>query len=119
MRYYSGEHLWIDAEENMATIGICKHFLIRNDSIRYASAGETGKEIQAGGPLLSLENDKSITEFTAPVTGIITERNAAIIDNPALLDSLSEEECWICKITLKNEDFSPLMTFEDYESFTS
>lgn len=117
MRYYSREHLWIDVEGNHATIGVCKFFLIQNNKITCVSAGETGKVIQEGTPLFCLENDKSITEFSSPVTGIITERNSAIIDNPALLDSLPEEECRICKIAMKSEDFSSLMTREEYDAF--
>ena len=119
MRYYSKEHLWIDIGGNQAAIGVSKYFLIHNNSIACVSAGETGKEIQEGTLLLCLENDKSITEFSSPVTGTVTEINAAIIDNPCLLDSLSEEECWICKMTIKDGDLSSLMTSEEYNAFIS
>jgi glycine cleavage system H protein len=117
MRYYSREHLWIDVEESGATIGVCKYFLIRNSGITFIGAGENGKEVQPGDPLFTLENEKTVTEFPSPVTGIIADTNTALIAAPALLDSLSEEECWICKITLKHSDFSALMTREEYDAF--
>ena len=119
MRYYSKEHLWIDIEGNCATIGICKYFLVRSGSITWISSGETGKKIQAGDLLLTLENDKSAIDFPAPVTGLITESNAAILEDPALLDGLSELECWICKVEMTGTDVSSLMTNEEYETFTS
>ena len=119
MRYYSKEHLWIDEEKNNAVIGICKYFLIRNTSINYIQVEDTGKEVKAGDSLFTLENDKSLTEFSAPVTGIIVERNLALIESPALLDNLSEEECWVCKIAMEDQEFSSLMTHEEYEAFTS
>ena len=117
MRYYSNEHLWIDIEESNATIGICTHFLIRNSGISYISAGETGTELESGELWLTLETDKSTTVFSAPIAGIITEMNKTIIDTPALLDNLIENDCWICRIAIKSIPYSSLMTREEYDTF--
>jgi|GEM_PF-3534161 len=122
MRYYSKEHLWIDIEENCATIGICKYFIIQflqSGGDVYVSVSDVGKEIQAGDSLLTLESNKSTIDFSAPVTGIITGKNTAIIDTPSLLSSLSEEECWVCRIETNTNDFSSLMTREEYDAFVS
>ena len=117
MRYYSKEQLWIEIEENFATIGICRYFIIRNACITYIQIDEPGNEIKIGNSLFTLENDKSAIDFTAPVTGVIIERNNALINTPSLLSSLTEDECWICRIKVKHVDYSFLMTLEEYNTF--
>lgn len=64
----------------------------------------TADTVKADEMIANLESAKTIVELNSPIDGEITERNQAVIHDPALLSSDNPEENWIIKLTNIDED---------------
>lgn len=58
-----------------------------------------GKTLQVEDPILNLEASKTVLELASPVAGTVVERNEAVLNEPALLNSAKPEENWVVKLT--------------------
>ncbi|MBR6372874.1 MAG: glycine cleavage system protein GcvH [Victivallales bacterium] len=117
MKLYSKEHQWIEIDgQGVATVGISQFAVDELGEINFVELPEKGARIEADGILCVLESQKAATELIAPAGGIVLEGNAALSENPSLLNEKPEEEGWICRI----KDAVPaqgLMTKEEYDAF--
>src|SRR3546814_17244567 len=65
-----------------------------------------------------VESVKAASDIYAPVSGEVTEGNAALEADPSLINSDPEGEGWFFKLTLSdNHELSDLMSAEDYKTF--
>lgn len=58
-----------------------------------------GETLQVDDPILNLEASKTVLELASPVAGKVVERNEAVLNEPALLNSAKTEENWVVKLT--------------------
>ncbi len=73
----------------------------------------------AGGQeLCTIESSKAIVGVYAPVSGQVAETNAALEDDPGLINLDPYGRGWICRITLSDPgELSALMDAAEYERF--
>jgi len=101
--YYTREHEWIRVEGDVATVGISDHAQQALGDIVFAEVPPAGKRVAKGDEAAVVESVKAASDVYAPVGGEVVEGNAAIADDPALINRDPEGEGWFFKLKLDNQ----------------
>ncbi|KAG0310656.1 hypothetical protein BGZ99_000229, partial [Dissophora globulifera] len=114
---FTQEHEWVDVENGIATVGITNHAQNALGEIVYVEAAEL-KDVEKGDTIGSVESVKAASDIYAPISGKVIEVNAALSDEPGLLNESPEDEGWLCKIQLSAEDeVKDLLSAAEYKKF--
>jgi glycine cleavage system H protein len=104
---YTEEHEWVagldDSGDGVVTVGITAYAADQLGDIVYVSLPDEGSTVEAGEPCGEAESTKSVSDIYAPVTGEITAVNAAVAEDPALINSDPYGEGWLFKVRLDGE----------------
>jgi glycine cleavage system H protein len=95
---YTAEHEWVDADGDVATVGITGYAAERLGDIVYVDLPAVGDEITAGHVVGELESTKSVGELYAPVSGVVTEVNEAATSTPEVVNSDPFGRGWLLKL---------------------
>jgi glycine cleavage system H protein len=111
---YTAEHEWVDAADGVATIGITAYAANRLGDVVYVDLPDVGDEIAAGSVIGEVESTKSVGELFAPVSGTITEVNAAVVDSPELVNSSPVDAGWLVRVSYT--ELPELLARPEYEA---
>ena len=98
--YFTREHEWIRVEGDFATVGISNHAQEALGDIVFAEVPEAGRTLTKGQEAAVVESVKAASDVYAPVAGEVVEGNAAVADDPALINRDPEGEGWFFKLKL-------------------
>ncbi|MEO5972478.1 MAG: glycine cleavage system protein GcvH [Sphingomicrobium sp.] len=98
--YFTREHEWIKVDGDTATVGISDHAQGALGDIVFADVPEAGKRLAKGDDAAVVESVKAASDVYAPVGGEVIEGNAAVTDDPSLINSDAEGEGWFFKLKL-------------------
>ena len=99
---YAESHEWILIEGDTGTVGITDHAQAELTDIVFAEPPAIGKSVRAGEVAAVVESVKAASDIYSPVSGEVIERNEAVEQNPALLNTDPFGDGWIFKIKLTN-----------------
>ncbi len=100
--YFTKEHEWIRVDGDIATVGISNHAQEQLGDIVFAEVPEAGRQLSKGQEAAVVESVKAASDVYAPVSGEVVEGNAALGDEPALINSDPEGQGWFFKLKLDN-----------------
>ena len=113
--HYTKDHEWISLEGNKATIGITDFAQGELGDIVYVDIATKGKVLAAEEVFGTVEAVKTVSDLFLPLSGTITEINAALEAQPELVNTDPYGAGWMIKMTLDNEaDIQKLMTADAY-----
>jgi len=116
--YYTREHEWISVEGDSATVGITDFAQAQLGDIVFVDVPAAGTQVTKGGEAAVVESVKAASDVYAPVSGQVSEGNAALEADPSLVNSAAETDGWFFKLTLSdNHELSGLMSAEEYKTF--
>lgn len=116
-RKYTKTHEWARANDDLIEIGITDFAQHQLSDITYVELPEAGGHFPAGKEMAVVESIKAAADVYAPVSGIITEVNASLADNPGVLNTDPHGAGWLVKIKPDNpQDLNKLMSASDYEA---
>ena len=119
-RYFTEDHEWIDVDGNVGTVGISEYAQGQLGDIVFVDVPEEGKQLTKGDEAAVVESVKAASEVYSPVSGTVLEGNAALADEPALVNTDPEAEGWFFKITLSDDsELGELMDEAAYEAFVA
>ncbi len=114
---FTETHEWLRVEGDVATLGLTDYAQGELGDIVFVELPEAGRSLAAGDVLTTVESVKSVSELYAPIEGEIAEGNAALEDDPSLINSDPYGNGWIAKLKLASgTDVSQFMTAEQYEA---
>jgi len=120
MRYFTEEHEWIDVDGDIATVGITDFAQSQLGDIVFVEVPEPGRTLVKGGEAAVVESVKAASDVYAPVSGAVTEGNAALADNPALVNEDPEGAGWFFRLALAGTgELAGLMDAAAYRDFVS
>lgn len=99
-RYFTKEHEWIEVDGTAATVGITDYAQSQLGDVVFVEVPAAGTKVAQGGEAAVVESVKAASDVYAPVSGEVTEGNAALADQPDLVNSAPEGEGWFFKLTL-------------------
>jgi glycine cleavage system H protein len=118
MRYYTKDHEWIDVSGGTATVGITDYAQGQLGDVVFVELPEAGRAVAAGKEAAVVESVKAASEVYAPVSGTVTEANAALADTPDLVNTAPEGDGWFFRLTLSNPaELDGLMDEGAYKAF--
>jgi glycine cleavage system H protein len=99
-RYFTQDHEWIDVDGMSATVGITDYAQAQLGDIVFVEVPSAGVKVTKGGDAAVVESVKAASDVYAPVSGTVTEGNAALEGDPALVNSDPEGAGWFFRLTL-------------------
>lgn len=112
---YTKTHEWIRVEGDTVTVGITDHAQAELTDIVYAEPPKVGAEVKAGTTAAVVESVKAASDIYSPLSGTVTEVNAELSGNPALLNTDPFGQGWIYRMKSSNPaEVEALLTPEAY-----
>ena len=102
--YFTKDHEWVRVDGDAATVGISDHAQQALGDIVFAEVPDAGKSLTKGDDAAVVESVKAASDVYAPVSGVVSEGNAALGDDPALINRDPEGEGWFFKLKLADAD---------------
>ncbi|WP_454884046.1 glycine cleavage system protein GcvH [Sphingomonas oryzagri] len=116
--YFSKDHEWISVDGTTATVGITDYAQAQLGDIVFAEVPPAGTRVEKGKEAAVVESVKAASDVYAPVSGEVTEGNAALGDDPSLVNTAPEGEGWFFKLTLSDpSELDGLMDEAAYKAF--
>ena len=97
---YTEDHEWVRVEGDIATVGISNHAQEQLGDVVFVDLPEIGRQVSRGDAMAVVESVKAASDVYAPVGGEVVEVNAALNDDPSLVNSGAESGGWFCRIRL-------------------
>ncbi len=119
-RYFTEDHEWIDVDGDVGTVGISDYAQGQLGDIVFVDVPEAGKSLAKGDEAAVVESVKAASDVYSPVSGSVIEGNAALTDEPGLVNTDPEGEGWFFKLTLSDaSQLDRLMDETAYEAFVA
>jgi glycine cleavage system H protein len=113
---YTSEHEWARLAGGIVTVGITSYASEQLGDIVYLELPEVGRKLEAAKPFGVVEAVKTVSDLFAPVDGEVTEVNAALADNPALVNQQPFGDGWLIRVKPRNAtDLEKLLSSAAYQ----
>jgi glycine cleavage system H protein len=115
---YSQEHEWISVEGDTGTIGITQYAQEQLGDVVFVDVPKAGRKVAKGESCAVVESVKAASDIYAPVSGEVTEANAALADSPGDVNAEPMGKGWFFKLKLSDKsELDSLMDQAAYEAF--
>ena len=119
-RYFTEDHEWVEIDGDTATIGITDYAQGQLGDIVFVEVPSAGTALAKGKEAAVVESVKAASDVFSPVSGTVTQGNAALEDDPALVNSAPESDGWFFKLTMADKgELAGLMDEERYKAFVA
>lgn len=117
-RYFTKDHEWIDVDGDTGTVGITDYAQHQLGDITFVELPEAGKGVKKGDAVSVVDSVKAASDVYTPVTGEVSESNAALEDQPELVNTDAEAGGWLFKVKLtETGELDALMDREAYDNY--
>lgn len=114
---FTKDHEWVSLDGTTATVGITDHAQQALGDVVFVELPEAGREVTEGEAIAVVESVKAASDVYAPLTGIIAEVNAALVDDPAKVNAGAESDAWFFRMTIPDiAAFEALMDEAAYKA---
>ena len=118
--YYSEDHEWIDVSGDTGTVGITDYAQSQLGDITFVELPEAGSAVKKGDAPCVVDSVKAASDVYAPVSGTVTESNAALEGEPELVNSDAEGGGWLFRVTLADAaELAGLMDRAAYDAYVA
>jgi len=115
---YVESHEWVKEEGGRARIGITDYAQDQLGDIVFVELPAPGTAVKYMEKFGEIESVKAVSELFSPVSGEVTEINAALADNPERVNDSPYDEGWMAKVRLDDpSELDKLMTAEQYDQY--
>lgn len=119
---YTEEHEWLEIDDNgLVTVGITDFAQDHLGDLVYIQLPEIGKQIDKGEEAAVIESVKTASEIMMPVSGVITEINPNLADEPGKVNEDPLGEGWFFRFQASDgvADITGLMDEDGYKAFVA
>jgi glycine cleavage system H protein len=99
---YTKDHEWVRLEGDTATIGVTDFAAHELGDVVFVDLPEPGRRIEQFGTFGVVESVKSVSDLYAPVSGEVTDVNAALTGQPELVNSDPFGAGWMIRVRVSN-----------------
>jgi glycine cleavage system H protein len=113
---YAKSHEWADLQGDVCTVGITKFAVEQLTDVTNLELPKVGKKLEGGKPFGEIESVKAVFDLYSPVSGEVIEVNAAVANDPGLVNQDSYGKGWMIKIKVApGTTLTRLMDLAAYE----
>ncbi|CAM2842841.1 glycine cleavage system protein GcvH [Legionella worsleiensis] len=114
---FTATHEWLKPGQEEVTIGITDHAQQLLGDMVFVELPEIGDEVTAGQELGVVESVKAASDFYAPISGVVTAINDAVVENPAIVNTDPYSTGWLVKIKPNNpSQINELLSADQYQN---
>ncbi|MEW6413116.1 MAG: glycine cleavage system protein GcvH [Candidatus Zixiibacteriota bacterium] len=99
---YTKEHEWVKVEGKVAIVGITDYAQGELGDIVFVELPSVGDSVVQMKPFGTIEAVKAVSDMYAPVSGKVVEVNAALDDDPMIINRDPYGDGWMLKIEFSN-----------------
>ncbi|MFM5884539.1 MAG: glycine cleavage system protein GcvH [Novosphingobium sp.] len=119
-RYFTQDHEWIDVDGDVGTIGITDYAQGQLGDITYVDLPAAGTAVKKGDAPCVVDSVKAASDVYAPVSGTVSESNAALEGEPELVNTDPEKGGWLFRVTLSDaSELGGLMDRAAYDAYVA
>ena len=116
--YFTESHEWVSVDGDAATVGITDYAPAQLGAVVFVEVPPAGTAVEKGKEAAVVESVKAASDVYSPVSGEVTEGNAALEAEPALVNSAPEGDGWFFRLTLSDQgELDGLMDAAGYKRF--
>lgn len=114
---YTKDHEWISIDGNIATIGITEFAQHELGDIVYVDVPSLDKHLNANEVFGTVEAVKTVSDLYLPISGTVTEVNAALESKPESVNTDPYGAGWMIKMDVDNPaDINGLLDAAAYKA---
>lgn len=118
--YFTEDHEWIKVDGDIGTVGITPYAAGQLGDVVYVELPDVGAEFGKGDEAAVVESVKAASEVYAPVSGAVTEVNAALEDAPETVNASADDKGWFLKMKIADaSELDSLMDAAKYKEYCS
>ena len=111
---YAKTHEWVRLEKDQGTVGITDHAQSELSDVVFVDLPKPGRKVNAGDVIATVESVKAASDIYAPITGEITEANAALSADPGLINREPYAQGWLFRMKPASAGTDHLLTASQY-----
>jgi glycine cleavage system H protein len=112
---YTVEHEWTLTSGDVVTVGITDFAQSSLGDIVFMELPEVGRNLNKGQAFGVVESIKSVSDLYSPVTGVVVESNAGLVNSPEKCNQ-HPYESWMIKIKISNPgELNELLSPNQYQ----
>ena len=117
---YTKEHEWVRVEGEIIFVGITDYAQSALGDIVFVELPKVGVKLVAEQPFGSVEAVKAVSDLFSPVDGEVVEVNAAIGDDPTVVNKSPHGDGWMIKAKVSDAtQIDKLLSPADYEKLVA
>jgi len=118
---YTESHEWVRLnDDGSVTVGITDHAQEQLGDLVFFETPAIDAEVEQGAPIAVVESVKAASDIHAPLSGTITDANAALADEPELVNNDPYGSGWLFTIApTDGTEIDALMDDEAYDGFVA
>ncbi|MDL2313488.1 glycine cleavage system protein GcvH [Desulfovibrio sp. OttesenSCG-928-C14] len=97
---YVDTHEWVRIEGGVAVIGITDFAQEQLGDVTFVELPAVGDNLEFGKEMGSVESVKAASDLYSPVSGEVLEVNAALENNPEIINTAPYTDGWMLKVKL-------------------
>ncbi len=115
---YNPEHTWLRLDgSGSGLVGITDYAQRQLKDVVFVELPEKGSSVVHMEPFGVIESVKATNDLYSPVTGVVTDVNQALIDDPSLVNKDPYGAGWMVKVELsKPAEVESLLSVESYKA---
>lgn len=113
---YAKSHEWVRLEGDLAIIGITDHAQHELTDVVFMELPAVGRQLAAGEASAVVESVKTASDIYAPVAGEVVEANAALENDPGLVNRDPYGAGWFIKVRIAGGLPDALMDAAAYQA---
>lgn len=100
---YTKDHEWVRVEGEIGIIGITDYAQGELGDVVFVELPAKGKQVKLGGTFGTVEAVKAVSDLYSPLSGEVTEINAALDSQSELVNKEPYTGGWMIKIKMSNK----------------
>jgi glycine cleavage system H protein len=115
---YTKDHEWARVEGDVAVVGISDYAQKQLGDVVYVELPAVGKSFAQGAEACTVESVKAASDVFAPLSGEVVETNAALADDPSLVNVDPLGKGWFVKLRVTDKgELAKLMDEAEYAKY--
>lgn len=117
---YTKDHEWVRVEGDVATVGVTDFAADQLGDIVFVELPEVGRSLDQFAAFGVVESVKAVSDLFAPLSGEVTERNAALAAKPELVNDDPFGAGWMIRLRVADAtQLDGLLDPAGYEQLTA
>jgi glycine cleavage system H protein len=100
---FTTDHEWLKLDGDIVTVGITDYAQSQLGDVVFVELPKLGRQLKKAEAVAVVESVKAASDVYAPVSGEVIEVNAALAQEPAMVNSDAADKAWFFRVRLADK----------------